>query len=144
MNANAQYERRNIMNENFRAFTEGFVEGAKETPRGFFAPVIALCRWLDRIGDEAMREARPYSYERVIETVERAEMTLVKVRRQAFDRLEGLDPELHAMAVTVFGGKDAAARWMARPLRELHRRSAYEALSAGEREQVIERLIARP
>jgi hypothetical protein len=132
------------MNENFRAFTEGFVEGAKETPRGFFAPVIALCRWLDRIGDDAMREAQPYSYERIIETVERAEMTLVNARRQAFDHLERLDPELRAIAITVFGRKDAAARWMAKPLRELHRRSAYEALLSGEREQVIERLIARP
>jgi hypothetical protein len=144
MNANAHYEGRNIMNENFRAFTEGFVEGAKETPRGFFAPVIALCRWLDRVCDDAMRETQPCSYERIIETVERAEMTLVKVRQQAFCLLERLDPELHAMAVKVFGGKDAAARWMARPLRELHRRSAYEALSFGERAQVIERLIARP
>lgn len=42
------------MNENFKAFIEGVVEGAKETPRGFFAPVTAFVAWLDRVTDEAL------------------------------------------------------------------------------------------
>ncbi len=42
------------MNDNFKAFLEGVVEGAKETPRGFFAPVIAFFAWLNRVTDEAL------------------------------------------------------------------------------------------
>lgn len=42
------------MNDNWKAFFEGMVEGAKETPRGFFAPVIAFFAWLNRVTDEAM------------------------------------------------------------------------------------------
>jgi hypothetical protein len=42
------------MNEFLKAFKDGFVQGARETPRGFFAPVVALCRWLNRVTDEAM------------------------------------------------------------------------------------------
>jgi len=43
-----------MLNENFKAFLEGAVEGAKETPRGFFAPVIAFFAWLNRVTDEAL------------------------------------------------------------------------------------------
>ena len=46
------------MNDNLKAFLEGAVEGAKETPRGFFAPVIALSRWMCRVTDEAMAPPR--------------------------------------------------------------------------------------
>jgi hypothetical protein len=42
------------MNDNLKAFLEGAVEGAKETPRGFFAPVIAFFAWLNRVTDEAL------------------------------------------------------------------------------------------
>ncbi|AGG89021.1 hypothetical protein [Rhodanobacter denitrificans] len=42
------------MNDNVKAFIEGFVQGVKETPRGFFAPVTAFFRWLNRVTDEAM------------------------------------------------------------------------------------------
>jgi hypothetical protein len=42
------------MNESLKAFKDGFIQGARETPRGFFAPVVALCRWLNRVTDEAM------------------------------------------------------------------------------------------
>lgn len=43
------------MNDNLKAFLEGVVEGAKETPRGFFAPVIAFFAWLNRVTDEALK-----------------------------------------------------------------------------------------
>jgi len=43
------------MNEFLKAFKDGFIQGARETPRGFFAPVVAVCRWLNRVTDEAMR-----------------------------------------------------------------------------------------
>jgi hypothetical protein len=42
------------MNEFLKAFKDGFIQGARETPRGFFAPVVALCRWLNRVTDQAM------------------------------------------------------------------------------------------
>ena len=45
------------MNENLKAFWEGAVEGAKETPRGFFAPVTAFIAWLDRVTDEALEHS---------------------------------------------------------------------------------------
>jgi hypothetical protein len=34
------------MNALMNAFTQGFMKGAKETPRGFFAPVIAILCFL--------------------------------------------------------------------------------------------------
>lgn len=42
------------MNDVLKAFLDGCAQGARETPRGFFAPVVALFRWLDRVTDEAM------------------------------------------------------------------------------------------
>jgi len=42
------------MNESLKSFKDGFIQGARETPRGFFAPVVALCRWLNRVTDEAV------------------------------------------------------------------------------------------
>ncbi|MBB6188978.1 hypothetical protein [Rhodanobacter sp. MP7CTX1] len=43
------------MNESLKAFKDGFIQGVRETPRGFFAPVLALCHWLNRVTDDAMR-----------------------------------------------------------------------------------------
>jgi len=43
------------MNTNLKAFIGGFISGAKETPRGIFAPIIELFRWMNRVSDEAMR-----------------------------------------------------------------------------------------
>jgi hypothetical protein len=43
------------MNEFLKAFKDGFIQGARETPRGFFAPVVAMYRWLDLVTDEAMK-----------------------------------------------------------------------------------------
>ena len=45
------------MNDNLKAFFEGAVEGAKETPRGFFAPVTGFIAWLDRVTDEALEHS---------------------------------------------------------------------------------------
>jgi len=42
------------MNENLKAFLDGFIQGAKETPRGFFAPITGFFRWLNRVTDEAL------------------------------------------------------------------------------------------
>lgn len=42
------------MSAYLKAFFEGFVEGARETPRGFFAPITALFCWLNRVTDEAL------------------------------------------------------------------------------------------
>ena len=54
------------MNDNLKAFCEGVVEGAKETPRGFFAPVIAFFAWLNRVTDEALTPSvAPKDNERV-------------------------------------------------------------------------------
>ena len=47
-----------LMNDNLKAFCEGFVRGAKETPRQFFAPVIAISRWMCRVTVEAMAPPR--------------------------------------------------------------------------------------
>jgi len=35
-------------------FLEGFVKGAKETPRGYFAPVIALWRLLFNVTESLL------------------------------------------------------------------------------------------
>ncbi len=48
------------MNDNLKAFCEGFVRGVKETPRQFFAPVIALYRCLRKSTDEVVREPRDH------------------------------------------------------------------------------------
>lgn len=39
-----------------RDFVEGFLKGARETPRGFFAPAIALWRLLLRTTESLTRE----------------------------------------------------------------------------------------
>ena len=45
------------MNEHLKAFFEGAVEGAKETPQGFFAPVTAFFAWLNRVTDAALENS---------------------------------------------------------------------------------------
>jgi hypothetical protein len=39
-----------------RDFLDGFLKGARETPRGFFAPAIALWRLLLRTTESLIRE----------------------------------------------------------------------------------------
>lgn len=46
--------RKQRFRENWIAIKEGCVQGAKETPRKFFAPLIVLARWMSRISDEGM------------------------------------------------------------------------------------------
>lgn len=37
-------------------FVEGFIKGAKETPKGFFAPAIALWRLLVEVSESLIKE----------------------------------------------------------------------------------------
>lgn len=37
-------------------FVQGFVKGAKETPRGFFAPAIALWRLLVGVSESLVKD----------------------------------------------------------------------------------------
>ena len=37
-------------------FLQGFIKGAKETPKGFFAPAIALWRLLVGVSDSLTRD----------------------------------------------------------------------------------------
>jgi hypothetical protein len=37
-------------------FIQGFIKGAKETPKGFFAPVIALCRLLVGVSESLTKD----------------------------------------------------------------------------------------
>lgn len=39
-------------------FLKGFVQGARETPRGYFAPIIAVWRVLFRITDDEVNHSR--------------------------------------------------------------------------------------
>lgn len=45
----------------FQAFRTGFVEGARETPRGFFAPALAIFRWIFSATEKELhrRDQRP-------------------------------------------------------------------------------------
>ncbi len=141
------------MNGNFKAFWIGFVEGAKETPRGFFAPFSAACRWLYRVTNEALRnDPNPTtrlerdlvpsrreehgSYQAAASAIERAHQTLGDMCMMAFDTMERLDPNLAAAAVHTLGSRRAAAQWAATPLRELNDQSVYEAMSLGDRDRV--------
>lgn len=38
-------------------FVQGFVKGAKETPRGFFAPAVAVWRLLVGVTDSLVKKA---------------------------------------------------------------------------------------
>ena len=46
------------VNEYLKAAVDGFMQGAKETPRGFIAPLIALVRWMDRVTGDGMAESK--------------------------------------------------------------------------------------
>ncbi len=39
-------------------FLRGFIKGAKETPRGYFAPAIALWRLLVGVTDSLVKDSR--------------------------------------------------------------------------------------
>lgn len=39
-------------------FVKGFIQGAKETPRGFFAPAVAVWRLLVGVTDSLIRKSR--------------------------------------------------------------------------------------
>lgn len=38
-------------------FMKGFIQGAKETPRGFFAPAVAVWRLLVGVTDSLLRKS---------------------------------------------------------------------------------------
>jgi hypothetical protein len=38
-------------------FVKGFIQGAKETPRGFFAPAVAVWRLLVGVTDSLIRKS---------------------------------------------------------------------------------------
>ena len=42
------------MRKYFAAMWEGIVEGARETPRAFFSPLIEFARWTERVSDAGM------------------------------------------------------------------------------------------
>lgn len=42
------------------SFIQGFVKGAKETPKGFFAPAIALWRLLIGVTDSLTKEDKDH------------------------------------------------------------------------------------
>jgi hypothetical protein len=146
------------MNDNFKDFKSGFVQGVRETPRGFFAPVIAFFRWMDRVTDEVMKDteyrkpvasARPdhepsalsqaasNPYQLASSAITCAQQALENSRQAAFEMLEVQDPKLATLAIDVLSSRDSAVRIMAMAHRALHYRSAYDALSVGERAQVI-------
>ena len=41
-------------------FTQGFIKGAKETPRMFFAPAIAIWRLLVSVTDSLVKQEKPH------------------------------------------------------------------------------------
>ena len=41
-----------------RDFIQGFMKGVRETPRGFFAPAVMLCRLFIRTYDTALQVKR--------------------------------------------------------------------------------------
>jgi len=47
------------MNEFLSAFIQGFVKGAKETPRGFFAPAIYLWQRIVKMYDSVIFDQKP-------------------------------------------------------------------------------------
>jgi hypothetical protein len=147
------------MNNNFKDFKSGFVQGVRETPRGFFAPVIALFRWMDRVTDEVMKDteyrkpAAPAlsrhespslydeasgSYQMAASAITSAHQALEDARRAAFEMLEAQDPELATLAIEVLGSRDDAIRWfLDEPLKVFRGRTAWEVVSQGRVEAVI-------
>jgi hypothetical protein len=125
------------MGEYGKAFVEGCKQGAREAPRVFFAPLVAMFRWLNRVTDEAIWEATPPSYEKGLEIIVQAEHALSKARVEAFDRMEMLDVALWAKVLVVWGNEGQAARWMADPSEVLDQQRPYQVLVAGGRDQVL-------
>jgi hypothetical protein len=147
------------MNDNFKDFKSGFAQGARETPRGFFAPIIAFFRWMDRVTDEVMKDAEyrkpaasarpehespslpdeaPDGYQMASQAIARAQLVLEDARRTAFDILEAQDPELAALAIEVLGRRDEAIRWVLdEPLEVFRGRTAWEVASQGRAEAMI-------
>lgn len=146
------------MNDNFKDFKSGFIQGARETPRGFFAPIIALFRWMDRVTDEVMKDTKCRKpvvsqpehesrslpneasdrYEVAASAIARAQQALEDARRAAFEMLEAQDPELAALAIEVLGSRDDAIRWfLDEPLKEFRGRTAWEVVSRGRAKALI-------
>jgi hypothetical protein len=147
------------MNDNFKDFKSGFVQGVRETPRGFFAPVIAFFRWMDRVTDEAMKDteyrkpAAPAlprhgspslhdeasgTYQMAASAITYAQQALEDARRAAFDMLEAQEPELATLAIDVLGSRYDAIRWfLDAPLKVFKGRTAWEVVSQGRAEAVI-------
>lgn len=42
-------------------FVKGFIQGAKETPRGFFAPAVAIWRLLVGVTDSLIRKSNAHA-----------------------------------------------------------------------------------
>jgi len=130
------------MNDILKAMGEGFKLGARETPRGFFAPVIVFFRWLSRITDEEMRKAGPWDSRRMLATLDLAQQELDRVQCEMFGRLKRLDPELHTLVLLTFGETGRAATWMSQPSAGLGGLSPYQWLAAGNRARVVSTLHA--
>ncbi|MEY2116978.1 hypothetical protein [Rhodanobacter sp. FW106-PBR-R2A-1-13] len=127
------------MNPRVEAMVQGFMQGARETPRGFFAPVIVFFRWLDRLTDEEMRRAGPWSAARMADTLARAHGDLDRTRTAMFERLETLDAELHGLVMAAFGDSGTAAAWMDQALGP-DLATPYQYLAAGNRARVVQAL----
>jgi hypothetical protein len=50
---------RKCMKQYYKAFIEGMRRGARETPRGFFAPFLAFYRWLSRKAQRTAKVGEP-------------------------------------------------------------------------------------
>ena len=147
------------MNDNFKDFKSGFVQGAKETPRGFFAPIIALFRWMSQVTDEVMKDTECRAqvvsvqpthespslsgeafdrYRVATSAITCAQQVLEDARREAFEMLEVQEPELETLAIDVLGSRDDAIRWfLDEPLKVFRGRTAWEVVSQGRAEVVI-------
>jgi Protein of unknown function (DUF2384) len=147
------------MNDNFKDFKSGFVQGVRETPRGFFAPVIALFRWMDRVTDEVMQDTeyrKPAAstkprhetpslsdeasdtYQVAASAITCAQQALEDARRAAFEMVELHDPGLATLAIDELGSRDDAIRWLLEePLEVFRGRTAWEVVSQGRAEAVI-------
>lgn len=147
------------MNDNFKNFKSGFIQGAKETPRGFFAPLMVLFRWMDRVTDEVINDtenkcstapAQPdrdlsslpsdaaHRYQAASSAITRAKQALEDARRAAFEMMETEDPRLATLAIHVLGSRDNAICWfLAEPLQAFRGSTAWEVVSQGRAEAVI-------
>lgn len=141
------------MNGNLKPLWEGFIKGAKETPRGYFAPLSAACHWMFRVmGGATRNEPTPTAqrecdalpapqemyggYQAVAVAIGRTRQTWDDACLMAFHTMESLDPDLATAAIHALGSRQAAAQWAATPLRELNHRTVYEAMSLDDRDRV--------